>query len=115
MPWLGATPSKKTAGVRRVRSTCVDEPLHPVQIEGFKRMTPAQKLQMVCELYEAGIQLRVAGLRVAHPDWPEQRRVWRRRLWQERLWTWRRRLKVSGGAGWWKRDSRACAPHKPTQ
>ena len=49
------------------------EPLHPVQIEGFKRMTPAQKLQMVADLYEAGIQLRVAGLRAAHPDWPSER------------------------------------------
>lgn len=45
------------------------EPLHPVQIEGFKRMSPAKKLQMVCDLYETGIQLRVAGLRAAHPDW----------------------------------------------
>jgi hypothetical protein len=49
------------------------EPLHPVQIEGFKRMTPAQKLQMVCDLYEIGIQLRIAGLRMAHPDWPPER------------------------------------------
>jgi hypothetical protein len=49
------------------------EPLHPVQIEGFKRMSPAQKLQMVSDLYAAGIQLRVAGLRSVHPDWsPEQ-------------------------------------------
>ena len=51
----------------------MDEPLHPVQIEGFKRMTPAQKLRMVADLYEAGIQLRVAGLRLAHPDWPAER------------------------------------------
>jgi hypothetical protein len=49
------------------------EPLHPIQIEGFKRMTLAQKLQMVAELYEAEIQLRVAGLRHAHPDWPTER------------------------------------------
>ena len=49
------------------------EPLHPVQVEGFKRMTSAQKLEMVCDLYEAGIQLRVAGLRLAHPDWPKGR------------------------------------------
>ena len=49
------------------------EELHPVQIEGFKRMTPAQKLRMACDLYEAGIQLRVAGLRAAHPDWPQER------------------------------------------
>jgi len=49
------------------------EDLHPVQVEGFRRMTPAQKLRMVAELYEAGIQLRVAGLRMAHPDWPQER------------------------------------------
>ena len=51
----------------------MNEPLHPLQIEGFKRMTPAQKLQMVADLYETGIQLRVAGLRLMHPDWPQDR------------------------------------------
>jgi hypothetical protein len=49
------------------------EPLHPVQIEAFKRMSPAQKLQMVADLYETGIQLRVAGLRATHPDWSQER------------------------------------------
>ena len=49
------------------------EPIHPVQLEGFRRMSPAQKLQMVADLYRAGIQLRVAGLRQAHPDWPVDR------------------------------------------
>jgi hypothetical protein len=49
------------------------EPVHPLQIEGFRRMTPAQKLSMTAALYEAGIQLRVAGLRMAHPDWPVER------------------------------------------
>lgn len=49
------------------------EPIHPLQLEGFKRMTPAQKLRMVADLYESGIGLRVAGLRLAHPDWPEER------------------------------------------
>jgi hypothetical protein len=47
--------------------------LHPVQIEGFKRVSPVQKLQRVCDVYEAGIQLRVAGLRAAHPDRPPER------------------------------------------
>jgi len=51
----------------------MDDAPHPVQVEGFKRMTPSQKLRMVAELYEAGIRLRVAGLRMAHPDWPEER------------------------------------------
>jgi len=47
--------------------------IHPLQVEGFRRMTPAEKLQMVSELYRAGIRLRMAGLRMAHPDWPEER------------------------------------------
>jgi hypothetical protein len=51
----------------------MDEPMHPVQIEAFRRMTPAQKLERVAELYEAGIQLKAAGLRLAHPDWPQER------------------------------------------
>ena len=36
-------------------------------------MTPAQKLQMVADLYHAGIQLKVAGLRMNHLDWTEER------------------------------------------
>ena len=51
----------------------MSEAPHPVQIEGFRRMTPAQKLQMVADLYHAGIRLKAAGLRLAHPDWPEGR------------------------------------------
>ena len=51
----------------------MQEPIHPVQLEGFKRMTPAQKLQMVADLYATGIRLRIEGLRVAHPEWPEEK------------------------------------------
>ncbi len=51
----------------------MDELLHPVQVEGFRRMSPAQKLQMVADLYHAGIQLKAAGLRMTHPEWPEER------------------------------------------
>jgi hypothetical protein len=36
-------------------------------------MTPADKLRMVAALYETGIQLRIAGLRMAHPDWADER------------------------------------------
>lgn len=42
---------------------------HPLQIEGFRRMTPAQKLQMVSDLHETGVRLRIE-LRLNHPDWP---------------------------------------------
>ena len=51
----------------------MNERLHPVQIEGFRRMSPAQKLQMVAALYHAGIRLKAAGLKMAHPDWPAER------------------------------------------
>jgi len=51
----------------------VDEPIHPVQLEALKRATPAQKIEAVASLYAAGIRLRVAGLRMTHPDWPAER------------------------------------------
>jgi hypothetical protein len=51
----------------------MNEPIHPLQIEGFRRMTPAEKLRMVGELCEGGVRLRIAGLRTTHPDWPTER------------------------------------------
>jgi hypothetical protein len=51
----------------------MSDKLHPVQVEGFRRMTPAEKLRMVAELYHAGIRLRMAGLRMTHPDWADER------------------------------------------
>jgi Rv0078B-related antitoxin len=50
----------------------MDEPMHPVQLEALRRATPAQKLATVAALYEAGIRLRVAGLRMTHPDWSDE-------------------------------------------
>jgi hypothetical protein len=49
------------------------ESLHPAEIEGSRRMTAAEKLRMVADLYEAGIRLRMAGPRMTHPDWPDER------------------------------------------
>lgn len=51
----------------------MEKAIHPVQLEGLRRMTPAEKVRMVCALYETGIRLRVAGLRMQHPDWPAER------------------------------------------
>jgi hypothetical protein len=48
------------------------EPIHPLQAEGFRRMSPAKKLQMIADLYRAGIRLRAAGLRLKHPDWTQE-------------------------------------------
>jgi hypothetical protein len=39
----------------------------------LKHATPAQKLEAVAALYEAGIRLRMAGLRMTHPDWSDGR------------------------------------------
>ena len=50
----------------------MDEPIHPVQLEAFKRATPAQKLAAVAALYEAGIRLRMAGLRMTYPNWSDE-------------------------------------------
>jgi hypothetical protein len=50
----------------------MDEPIHPVQLEALKRATPAQKIEAVAALYEAGIRLRMAGLRMSHPDWTDE-------------------------------------------
>ncbi len=51
----------------------MSDPIHPVQLEAFRRMTPAQKLRMLADLYDTGIRLRMAGLRMMHPDWPDER------------------------------------------
>ena len=48
------------------------EPIDPMQLEGFRRMSPAQKLRLVADLYAAGIRLKAAGLRLAHPHWSEE-------------------------------------------
>ena len=39
----------------------------------MKRATPAQKLAAVAALYELGIRLKAEGLRMTHPDWPDER------------------------------------------
>lgn len=51
----------------------MNEAFHPVQVEGLRRMSPVQKLRMVADLYEVGIRLKAAGLRMKHPDWPQER------------------------------------------
>ncbi len=50
----------------------MNEPIHPVQLQGLRHMTRARKLTMLCKLYDAGIALRVAGLRLQHPDWSRE-------------------------------------------
>ena len=56
-----------------VRRSGFDEPMHPVQIAGFRKMSIGRKLELITMMREAGIGLRIAGLRMRHPDWPEEK------------------------------------------
>lgn len=44
--------------------------MHPVQIAGFRKMSIGEKLEIITMMREAGINLRMTGLRMRHPDWP---------------------------------------------
>lgn len=50
-----------------------DEPMHPVQIAGFRKMSVAQKFAAITAMREMGIKLRIVGLRMHHPDWALER------------------------------------------
>ena len=43
------------------------------QDEILRAMSPGRRLQVAQELYETAWQLKAAGLRREHPDWPEKR------------------------------------------
>ena len=42
-----------------------------MQIAGWRRMSPADKLRIVVSLIDTGIKLRMAGVRAQHPEWPD--------------------------------------------
>lgn len=56
---------------RPCRRYGIEEAIHPVQIAAFRRMTPAQKLAQVAQMYHAAIRFSMAGLQMRHPDWNE--------------------------------------------
>jgi len=45
---------------------------HEAQNKILRAMSPARRLAIAGELYEAAWQLKAAGLRREHPDWPEE-------------------------------------------
>lgn len=47
----------------------LEEPMMPQQIEGYKRMSIAQKFQMLEDLHRSGVAMKVAQLRRRHPGW----------------------------------------------
>ena len=44
----------------------------------YRRMSPARKFELICDTYEMGKQLALAGLRMRHPNATEDelRRLW---------------------------------------
>jgi hypothetical protein len=42
------------------------------QDEILRSMSPGRRLQVAQELYETAWQIKAAGLRRQHPDWPEE-------------------------------------------
>ena len=49
-----------------------DEPLTPEQVEAYRRMSPAEKLETVNQLYWAERRSKVAAVREQHPGWSEE-------------------------------------------
>lgn len=47
--------------------------LSPEAIEIFKKMSVQAKIRVAGQLYETARKLKAAGLRMQHPNWPEER------------------------------------------
>jgi hypothetical protein len=56
-----------------VREDYYDNPMHPVQIAGFRKMSVAKKFDLITTMHETGIKLRIAGMRMRHPDWSDEK------------------------------------------
>lgn len=54
------------------RNYSTDEPMHPLQVAAYRRMTAAQKLDRLAEMYRVARTLMVAGSRMRHPEWSEE-------------------------------------------
>lgn len=54
---------------RQPRNYAVDEPMHPMQVAAYRRMTVAQKLDRLADMYRLARGLMAAGTRMRHPEW----------------------------------------------
>ena len=50
-----------------------DVEMHPVQIAGFRKMSVAQKIRLAEQMCAMGVAMKVCGLRMKHPDWPQEK------------------------------------------
>jgi hypothetical protein len=58
---------------KRKRNYAADEKLHPVQIAGYRRMTPAEKIDRIAAFWKGTREMMAAGIRMRHPGWTEER------------------------------------------
>lgn len=47
--------------------------LTPEQVDIYRRMSPARKLEIAAEFQFAARELKAAVLRTQHPEWPEEK------------------------------------------
>ena len=51
----------------------LEEPLHPVQIAAYRRMSAAEKFRILEGMYCFGVELKKVQLRKKHPEWDSER------------------------------------------
>ena len=56
----------------RKRNYAADEPMHPMQVRAYRKMSVAEKLDRMASLHECGCALLAAGIRMRHPEWSEE-------------------------------------------
>src|SRR4051812_18451148 len=56
-------------GPRAKRNYPADEPMHPLEVRAYRKMSVAEKLDRMAELHACGCALLEAGIRMRHPEW----------------------------------------------
>jgi hypothetical protein len=46
--------------------------MHPLQVAHYRKMTVAQKLDALAEMYYLSRSITAAGIRMRHPDWDDE-------------------------------------------
>jgi hypothetical protein len=72
-PPLTEAPSSTTVQLQENTSFKILTMLHPEQKRIYQSMTPQEKVNLARDLDHFARELKAAGLRARHPDWPEKR------------------------------------------
>jgi hypothetical protein len=59
-------------GPRGKRNYAADEPMHPLQVQHYRKMTVAEKLDDLAAMYRLARSLAATGIRMRHPDWDDE-------------------------------------------